>query len=111
MILLAIVFFLALAHPAPADEPKHLTVRAAPQPLPQPTLRLPSFLVIPDLYTIDPNREPPRFADPVDRNNYISIDLRPIGSLGACSISLRFDVDDRVLDAGDVVRLRFRWRF
>lgn len=110
MMVLAMVLLLALASPARADESRRFVpLSAAPRPLP--VLHLPSFLIIPNLYEVDPHRDPPRFADPVDTDNQVSLDFPAIRSLGSCYVSLRFDIDDRRFDDAEVLRFRFRWKF
>ena len=75
-------------------------------------LFLKSYVHIPDGYAIDFDRDPPRFAAPVDRNNYVSIDLPMKKLIGTGDVSLRFDHDDRTMGSGgSVVRLRFQWKF
>lgn len=110
MMVLAMAFSFALASPTRADEPRRVSMQES-APRPMPVLRLPSFLIIPDLYEIDPHRDPPRFAAPVDTDNFVSLDFPPIPVLHSCLISLRLDEDDRRLDSGDVIRLRLRWKF
>src|SRR5262245_62718951 len=110
MLVLAMALLFALASPIRAGEPHHFDVPIAP-PRPLPVLHLPQFLIIPDLYEIDPHRDPPRFAAPVDTDNLVSLDFPPIRMLHSCLISLRFDDDDRRLDSGDVIRLRLRWKW
>ena len=110
MLVLAMMLLLALASPIRADEPHHFDVPIAP-PRPLPVLHLPQFLIIPNLYDIDPHRDPPRFAAPVDTDNLVSLDFPPIRMLHSCFVSVRFDEDDRRFDSGDVLRLRLRWKW
>ena len=110
MLVLAMLLLLALASPTRADEPHRFSVPiAAPRPIP--VLHLPQFLIIPNLYEIDPHRDPPRFAAPVDTDNWVSLDFPPVQMLHSCYVSLRLDEDDRRLDSGDVIRLRLRWKW
>lgn len=74
---------------------------------------LPSFVHIPNGYSIDVDRDPPRYAAPIDRDNYVSVDVP--GStrfLAGGQVSLRVDGEDRKLgDDGNLLRLRVEWKF
>jgi hypothetical protein len=75
-------------------------------------LLLKSYVHIPDGYHIDFDRDPPRFARPVDPNNYVSLDLPTGNALVGGRVSLRFDEEDRALGTGaSVLRLRFQWKW
>lgn len=75
---------------------------------------LPSFLHIPNGYSIDVDRDPPRYAEPVDRDNYVAVEVP--GStrlLAGARVTLRFDGEDRgpMGEGGSLIRLRVDWKF
>ena len=51
---------------------------------------IPKRIHIPDLYRIDEERDPPRFAEPVDNDKLVALELVPATSLHP-SVSFRFD--------------------
>ncbi len=73
-----------------------------------------SYVNFPDGYAIDVNRDPPRFAQPCDRDNVVSIDVPGGRLLGDATISMRYDQDDRFPTPGpsaDLLRIRLQWKF
>lgn len=72
---------------------------------------LPDSLHIPDLYALDVDRDPPRFADPVDRDKLVSFDLLPRPVRGAM-LSLSYDDEStRIGESSKLFRLVFELRF
>lgn len=72
---------------------------------------LPDSLHIPDLYALDVERDPPRFADPVDRDKLVSFDLLPRPVRGGM-LSLSYDDEStRIGESSKLFRLVFELRF
>lgn len=70
------------------------------------------YLVLPDGYELDLDRDPPRYAAPCDRDNIVSLNVPSGRLLGDGSLSLRYDEEDRALgEDADTVLVRFQWRF
>ena len=58
------------------------------------------YVNIPDGYHIDVDRDPPRFAEPCDRDNIVSINVPSGHLLGNGTLSLRYDEEDRSFGDG-----------
>lgn len=72
---------------------------------------LPKSLHIPDGYEIDFDRDPPRFADPVDRDQRVSLDLLPRPVRGAM-VKFSYDEESAPLgDGADLLRVVIERRF
>jgi hypothetical protein len=70
------------------------------------------YLVLPDGYARDVDRDPPRYAAPCDRDNVVSINVPGGSLLGGAELSLRYDEEDRSMgEDADSVLLRVKWRF
>jgi hypothetical protein len=70
------------------------------------------YLVVPDGYARDVDRDPPRYAAPCDRDNVVAIDIPNGRLLGDGQLSLRYDEEDRSMGGdADTVRVRLQWRF
>ncbi len=72
---------------------------------------LPESLHIPDTYAIDFDRDPPRFAKPVDRRKLVSLDLLPRPVRGTM-LSLSYDGESARIGSGSklfrvVLEMRF----
>ena len=75
-------------------------------------LFLQSYLHLPDGYALDVERDPPRYAEPCDRDNVVSLDVPSGRILGDATLSLRYDGEDRSMGGdADTVLLRMQWRF
>jgi len=75
---------------------------------------LPSLLTVPDLYAVDvAEREPHRFAAPVDRTTYLSFNLLPSRLLGGSSLSLSYATESlpAMRETGRLLRLKFQCEF
>ena len=75
-------------------------------------LMLKSYVHLPDAYHRDYDRDPPRYAEPVDYKKRVFVEL-PTGSvLGGAHLQLRFDGEDRTLGSGgSAVRFRVLWTY
>jgi hypothetical protein len=75
---------------------------------------LPSLLTVPDLYTVDvAEREPHRFAAPVDRTTYAAFTLLPSRLLGGPSLSIAYATESlpALRETGRLLRLKFEFEF
>jgi hypothetical protein len=76
--------------------------RAAPNGRPDTTSRfralIPKRIHIPDLYHVDCERDAPRFAEPVDNDKLVALELVPATQIRP-SVSFRFDKES--LPLGD----------
>jgi hypothetical protein len=75
---------------------------------------IPSFLSIPDLYSVDvTDRDPPRFAAPVDSSKMLSLNLLPRGLALDRSLSVVYDTESlpAFRDASRLMRLEFELDF
>jgi hypothetical protein len=91
---------------APARRLHDLAVPAAPTPD-----IVPSRFHIPDLYAIDYDRDAPRFADPIDRDNMVAIEVFGIERHG---VGMFLDYDEEsfpIGDDGDYFAVRFERLF
>jgi len=72
---------------------------------------LPDSLHIPDLYAVDVERDAPRFAEPIDRDKLVSLDLLPRPVKGGM-LSLSYDDESaRLGKSSKLFRLVFEMRF
>ena len=75
-------------------------------------LFLQSYFTIPDGYAIDVDRDPPRYAAPCDRDNYVSINVPGGQFIGGARMALRYDEEDRAMGSdAESVMFRVQWRF
>jgi hypothetical protein len=75
---------------------------------------IPSFLTIPDLYAVDvTDRDPKRFAAPVDRNKMLSLNLLPRSLSVDRSLSVMYDTENvpALRDSSRLLRLEFEVDF
>jgi len=75
---------------------------------------VPSFLSIPDLYAVDvTDRDPPRFAEPVDRHKQLSLNLLPRSLSSDRSLSVVYDTENlpAFRDTSRLIRLKFEVDF
>ncbi|HJW70809.1 MAG TPA: hypothetical protein VJ829_15770 [Candidatus Binatia bacterium] len=75
---------------------------------------IPSFLTIPDLYAVDAtDRDPKRFAAPVDRNKMLSLNLLPRSLSVDRSLSVVYDTENvpALRDSSRLLRLEFEVDF
>lgn len=75
---------------------------------------IPSFLSIPDLYSVDvTDRDPPRFAAPVDSSKMLSLNLLPRSLALNRSLSVVYDTESlpALRDSSRLLRLEFELDF
>lgn len=75
---------------------------------------IPSFLSIPDLYSVDvTDRDPPRFAAPVDSTKMLSLNLLPRSLALNRSLSVVYDTESlpALRDSSRLLRLEFELDF
>jgi hypothetical protein len=75
---------------------------------------IPSFLSIPDLYSVDvSDRDPPRFAAPVDTSKMLSLNLLPRSLALNRSLSVVYDTESlpALRDSSRLLRLEFELDF
>jgi hypothetical protein len=75
---------------------------------------IPSFLSIPDLYSVDvTDRDPPRFAAPVDTSKMLSLNLLPKSLSVNRSLSVVYDTESlpAFRDTSRVLKLEFEVDF
>ena len=73
---------------------------------------LQSYVRVPDGYQIDVDRDPPRYAAPVDRDNIVSLEVPSGRFLAGGGLSFRYDEEDRKLGRdADTLTVRVQWRF
>jgi len=66
----------------------------------------------PDGYQIHVDRDPPRFADPCDRNNILAFNMPTARALGGGVVALRYDSEHRPMGSGSAsMMIRLRWKF
>jgi hypothetical protein len=92
--------------PAPTRQLHDLTVPAAPAPD-----IVPSRFHIPDGYALDFDRDAPRFAEPIDRDNMVAIELFGTQRHGV-GVFLDYDEESYPIGAGsEFFALRFERPF
>ena len=89
------------AEMAAEPEPPRRSFAAPRVPAPPATNIIPRRFHIPDGYEIDFDRDPPRFATPVDRDNMVSFELFDRG------IGIFLDYDEESVPIGDGAELLF----
>jgi hypothetical protein len=75
---------------------------------------IPSFLTVPDLYAVDvTDRDPKRFAAPVDRSKMLSLNLLPRSLSVDRSLSVVYDTESlpALRDSSRLLRLEFEVDF
>lgn len=86
----------------------------APGEVPAKPTFVPSFLTIPDLYSVDvTDRDPPRFAAPVDSSKMLSLNLLPKSLSVNRSLSVVYDTESlpAFRDTSRLLRLEFEVDF
>ena len=89
--------------------------RASPNARPDTASRfralIPKRIHIPDLYRIDDERDPPRFAEPVDNDKMVALELVPAAPIHP-SVSFRFDKESLPLgDSSNRLSVEFGFDF
>jgi hypothetical protein len=88
----------------------HLDVPSKPPPVSGMSI-IPPRVEIPDLYEIDLVADPPRFTEPVDRDNMVSFDVLG-GPEKNWTLTIRYDNEHKEIgDGSELLRFRFEYRF
>ncbi len=88
----------------------HLSMPSNPPPLAGPSI-IPPRVEIPDGYEIDLVADPPRYCEPVDRDNLVSFDVLG-GPQKTWTLTLRYDNEHKEIgDGSELLRFRFEYRF
>lgn len=107
---LAIVERPARAPIATGTEPRRWRGPAPGAPPPPPEF-IPKRIHIPDLYAVDFERDPPRFAEPVDADRMVALELVPAARRRP-GFSLVYDTESLPIgDSSDRVSVRFQLPF
>src|SRR5262245_28816683 len=73
---------------------------------------IPPHMHIPDLYALDDDRDPARFAEPLDNDRLFSIDLMPHPQKGWMAYLVYDSESPQVLGkSSSIVRIRFEYDF
>jgi hypothetical protein len=72
-----------------------------------------AYLKVPDGYTIEYDRDPPRFAVPADRSNVVQLNVPTAHVLGDTKLQLRYDTESRgdIQPGTEMIRFRVLWEF